>query len=91
MPAVRHTLANALDLAKTASEEQVRGRESAHQQRDYRAAAEVPAADGTDAAGLNTSFIQQTRPSGWGSGDYSMGGMLRAQDKTKRSFPGSKM
>ena len=31
--------------------------------------------DGTDAAGLNTGFIQQTRPAGWGnlsSGDYNM-------------------
>ena len=29
-------------------------------------------ADGTDAAGLNTQFLQQTRPAGWGSGDYNM-------------------
>ncbi len=32
-------------------------------------------ADGTDAAGFNTQFIQQTKPSGWGnltSGDYNM-------------------
>ncbi|MFT6573794.1 MAG: hypothetical protein ACJA16_001980, partial [Akkermansiaceae bacterium] len=31
--------------------------------------------DGTDAAGLNTSFIQQSQPAGWGnlsSGDYNM-------------------
>jgi len=31
--------------------------------------------DGTDAAGLNTAFIQQTQPTGWGnlsSGDYTM-------------------
>lgn len=31
--------------------------------------------DGTDAAGLNTSFLQQTKPAGWGnltSGDYNM-------------------
>ena len=29
-------------------------------------------ADGTDGAGLNTPFLEQTRPSGWGSGDYNM-------------------
>ena len=29
-------------------------------------------ADGTDPAGLNTPFLQQTRPAGWGSGNYNM-------------------
>ena len=29
-------------------------------------------ANGTDSAGLNTPFLQQTRPSGWGGGDYNM-------------------
>jgi hypothetical protein len=29
-------------------------------------------ADGTDPAGLNTALLQQTRPSGWGGGNYDM-------------------
>ena len=30
------------------------------------------APDGTDPAGLNTAFLQQTRPAGWGGGNYEM-------------------
>lgn len=40
------------------------------------------APDGTDPAGLNTSFLQQTRPPGWGGGDYNMDTRI-SQDTTQ--------